>query len=168
MMPEFTICAKSEVKRVVKRFSATHLCTMLDVGDRQFTPPRIPRTHHLHLNFEDEEDAAKWAAPTLAHAETILNWGKTLPPDARVVVHCYAGMCRSTAVGIALWLQANGTHRLPEASAWLQSVRPQACPNLLLAAHFDQLFDLNGDLVTLCDQIGADSVNRWWKLNHPD
>jgi predicted protein tyrosine phosphatase len=167
-MPEFIICGKSEVKKTVKRFEATHLCTTLDVGERQFKPPRIPVGNHLHLNFEDEEDATKWSAPTLQHAEAILTWGSQLPVDARVVVHCFAGACRSTAVGIALWLQVNGVHRLQEAGVWLKSVRPQACPNLLLAAHFDQLFDLKGELVTLCDAIGADSVNRWWKLNHPD
>jgi predicted protein tyrosine phosphatase len=168
MMPEFTICAKSEVKKTVKRFEATHLCTMLDVGDHVFRPPRILPQNHLKLNFEDEEDPTKWAAPTLAHAETILAWGKTLPSDARVAVHCFAGMCRSTAAGIALWLQANGTDQLAEAGVWLQSVRPQACPNLLMAAHFDQILNLQGELVKLCDHIGAESVNRWWKLNHPD
>ena len=168
MMPEFTICGKSEVKKIVKRFEATHLCTMLDVGDRVFRPYRIPATNHLQLNFEDEEDPTKWAAPTLSHAETILNWGQALPSDARVVVHCFAGACRSTAAGIALWLQANGTHRLQEAGEWLKTDRPQACPNLLMAEYFDQILNLNGELVKLCDQIGTDSINRRWKLNNSD
>jgi predicted protein tyrosine phosphatase len=166
MMPEFTICGKSEVKKTVKQFAATHLLSTLDVGDRVFRPPRILPTHHLQLNFEDEEDPTKWAAPTLQHAQIILQWGSSLPVDARVCVHCWAGACRSTAIGIALWLQAHGVHRLQEAGEWLVTDRPRACPNMLLAAHFDQLLDLKGELVQLCDTIGTDSINRWWKLNH--
>ncbi len=167
-MPEFTICGKSEVKKTVKRFEATHLCTMLDVGDHVFKPPRILPQNHLKMNFDDEEDPSKLRAPTFEHALSILQWGTRLPEDARVVVHCFAGACRSTAAGIALWLQANGTHRLQEAGEWLKTDRPQACPNLLMAEYFDQILNLNGELVKLCDQIGTDSINRWWKLNNPD
>lgn len=166
-MPEFTVCGKSEVKKTVKRFGATHLITMLDVGDRIFRPPRIPAANHLVLNFEDEEDADKWAAPTIEHARCILEFGRRLPEDARVVVHCFAGACRSTSSALALWLQANGTDKLEEGAAWLQADRPQACPNMLLARHFDELLGMEGRLLKECDQIGADTMNRWWKENHP-
>lgn len=164
-MPEFTICGKSEVKKTAKRFSATHLVSTLDPGDRVFRPPRILPQNHLQLWFEDEEDPTLRDAPTLDHAQAILAWSEKLPPDARVVVHCFAGACRSTAVGIALWLQANGVHRLQEGADWLKEDRPKACPNMLLAAHFDQLLGLNGELISVCDQIGTDSITRWWKLN---
>lgn len=166
-MPEFTVCGKSEVKKTVKRFAATHLVTMLDVGDRVFRPPRIGAASHLQLNFEDEEDPTKWAAPTIDHARTILEFGRSLPGDARVVVHCFAGACRSTASALALWLQANGVDRLEEGAAWLRADRPQACPNLLLARYYDDILGMGGKLVEECDRIGADSANRWWKTNHP-
>lgn len=166
-MPEFTICAKSEVKKTVKRFSATHLISTLDQGDRVFRPPRIDAHNHLQLWFEDEEDPSRWDAPTFEHAQTIWAWSSQLPSDARVVVHCFAGACRSTAIGMALWLQHNGVHELAQAAEWLRSVRSQACPNLLLAAHFEKLLGLNGELVQVCEQIGVDTINRWWKLNNP-
>ena len=162
-MPEFTVCAKSEVKKTVKRFEATHLITMLDVGDHVFRPPRIHPQDHFRIFFDDEEDPAKLHAPTKEHAEAILDFGKRLPDDARVVVHCFAGACRSTASAIALWLQANGTDRLNDAVNWLITDRPKACPNLLLAKHFDELLGMDGRLIKACDDIGANSINRWWK-----
>jgi predicted protein tyrosine phosphatase len=165
-MPEFTICGKSEVKKTAKAFNATHLITMLDVGDKVFRPPRIIPSNHLRLNFDDEEDPAKLFAPTIDHAKAILSFGQNLPQNARVVVHCWAGACRSTASGLALWLQANGIHRLDDGVDWLKTNRPRACPNLLLAKHFDDIFGMKGRLVEVCDQIGADSINRWWKLNN--
>lgn len=166
-MPEFTVCGKSEVKRTAKRFDATHLVTMLDVGDRIFRPPRIPAANHFAIYFDDEEDPSKLYAPTMEHAEAILAHGRTLPTDARVVVHCFAGACRSTASALALWLQANGTHRLSEGVEWLKADRPRACPNMLLARYYDGILGMGGRLVGVCDEIGADSINRWWKTNRP-
>jgi predicted protein tyrosine phosphatase len=162
-MPEFTVCGKSEVKKTVKRFGATHLITMLDLGDRVFRPLRIQPRDHLALNFEDEEDPTKWGAPTIDHAQAILEFGAKLPEDARAVVHCFAGACRSTASAFALWLQANGRDRIDDGVAWLVADRPKACPNMLLAAHFDRLLGLDGRLVAACDTVGRDSVARWWK-----
>lgn len=164
-MPEFFVCAKSGVKKAVKRFEATHVLSTLDPGDRLFRPLRIQPQHHFQLWFEDQEDPAACYAPTLDHAQRILAWGQELLPDARVVVHCLAGACRSTAIGLALWLQSNGVDRLTEGEAWLLNHRPSACPNLLLAKYFDQLLGLDGALVTACDRIGADSINRLWKLD---
>jgi predicted protein tyrosine phosphatase len=163
-MPEFAICSKSEVKKTAKQFGATHLISTLDPGDRVFRPPRILGTHHLQLWFEDEEDPSKLDSPTLAHAETILSFGKRLTSDARCLIHCWAGQCRSTAVGLALWLQSNGTHQVDEAVAWLATVRPESCPNLLLASHFDQLLEMDGELVQVCEKIGTNSIKRRWEL----
>lgn len=162
-MPEFTVCSKSEVKKTVHRFEATHLISTLDPGDHVFKPPRILAWDHLKVPFEDEEDPTASNAPTLAHAQRILAFGEKLPQDARVVVHCFAGACRSTAVGLALWLQANGIDKIAEAKAWLADCRPRACPNMLLARHFDQLLNMNGAFITLCDEIGEDSITRWFK-----
>ena len=166
-MPEFTVCGKSEVKKTAKRFQATHLITMLDVGDRVFRPPRIPAANHFAIYFDDEEDPTKLHAPTREHAEAILAFGRRLPEDARVVVHCFAGACRSTASALALWLQANGTDKLEEGVAWLKADRPRACPNMLLAKYYDDILGMSGQLIRVCDEIGADSINRWWKLNNP-
>ena len=167
-MPEFTICSKSAVKKTVKQFGASHLLSTLDVGDKVFRPLRIQPQHHLRLNFDDEEDASKVNAPQLWHAQSILDWGAGLPPDARVVVHCVAGQCRSTAIGLALWMQANGWDKIDQGKAWLQECRPTACPNLLLAKFFDQLLNLNGEFVALCDLVGQEGIARWWKDNVPD
>jgi predicted protein tyrosine phosphatase len=164
-VPKFTVCGKSEVKKTSKRFAATHLITMLDVGDRIFRPFRIPPENHFAIYFDDEEDPGKLYAPTMEHAAAILAHGRTLPDDARVVVHCFAGACRSTASALALWLQANGTQRLEDGVAWLKEDRPRACPNMLLAKYYDEILGMGGKLVEACDVIGADSINRWWKTN---
>jgi predicted protein tyrosine phosphatase len=112
--------------------------------------------------MEDEETPSHPNAPTKEQAARILEWGKSLPDDACVVVHCYAGVSRSTASGLALWLQSNGTEHVAEAEAWLLAHRPRAVPNPLLAKHFDDLLGMNGEFVNLCERISEQSMRTWF------
>ena len=159
-MPEFRVCAKSEVGKTVQSFGATHLVTLLDPEDQVRRPSIIEPTNHLRLAFFDEEDLSAYRPPTPWHASAILDFGSRLPPDARVVVHCYAGMCRSTAAGLALWVQAHGGDCLEDGRAWLLGHRYRACPNRLLARYFDEQLKLAGRFLELCDDIGEDRVIR--------
>ena len=69
----------------------------------------------------------------------------------------------ATTVREALWLQAHGWEGFDEARAWLLGHRPRACPNMLLARHFDEIQGLNGKFVKLCDEIGEESIIRLMK-----
>lgn len=161
-MPEIIVCSKSEVPKVVEEFEATHLLSLLDPDSHIYRPSRIPAftSNWLLQLFEDEENPDHPSAPKLVHAERILEWGSLIPKDGKLVVHCHAGVCRSTAAAYALWLQANGKNKIAEGAEWLVGIRPRACPNLLLAQHFDDLLELNGEFVKACDKIGENSVKR--------
>ena len=163
-MPTFTVCPKSKVKQTVKKFDATHLVSMLDPGDHIYRPHRINPENWIIQFFEDEEKDDAFNAPTIDNAKTFLDFGSRLPNDAVVVVNCFAGVCRSSEVAMALWLQSNGTSKLNEVGEWIISVVPRACPNLLLAKHFDDIFELDGKFLTLCENIGKDSVKRTFQL----
>jgi predicted protein tyrosine phosphatase len=161
---DFTVCAKSKVKKTCKSFSATHLISTLDPGDRVFRPPSIDGKNHLQLWFEDEEDASKWSAPTIDHAQSILDFGSRIPDNSRVVVHCFAGICRSTSVAIALKLFSDKNFPLSSVEEWINSIRPNAVPNLLLAKHFDEILNFSGSLVGVCKQIGDNNTKKNFDL----
>jgi predicted protein tyrosine phosphatase len=147
----FTVCSKSQVHFLVKEINATHLITMLDPDDHIYKPNSILIEDHLFLKFEDEEDENHPRSPTIDHCRRILDFGKALPDDAITVVHCFAGMCRSTAAALALHVQRYGN--LNAARSWLAQDRPQAMPNMLMAQHFDKLLGMNGKFLQLCNEI---------------
>lgn len=153
----FTICSKNQVRSRVKQVDATHLITMLDVGDYIVTPSRIDPENHLKLAFDDEENRFALRAPTIDHCRKILEFGAALPDDAVTVVHCFAGMCRSTAAGLALWIQKNGKDTV-RARAWLAEDRPEAMPNMLMAQYFDDLLEMDGEFVRLCDEVSSHRI----------
>ena len=157
-MPEFFICNRAQVKQRVKSRGATHLLTLLDPVRPMWKPSAIPPENWLWLRFQDQESPQYHQAPAREHAEQILAWGKNLPDHARVLVHCEAGVSRSTASALALWVQAQGS--MQGARAWIDQERPIACPNMLLAEFFDNLLDLKGEFIALCDDIGATNIKR--------
>lgn len=152
----FTVCSKSQVYERVKKIDATHLITMLDPDDHMYKPVSIKQENHLFLKFEDEESDEHLLAPTMLHCQRILDFGEKLPDDAITVVHCFAGISRSTAAALALHVQRH--HDIDAARAWLAKDRPQAMPNMLMAQHFDKLLGMNGKFLQLCDQINSNRL----------
>jgi predicted protein tyrosine phosphatase len=152
----FTVCSKSQVQDRVSKVDATHVISMLDPDDHMYKPIGIRQEDHLFLKFEDCEFPDNPRAPRIEHCQRILDFGKQLPDDAVTVVHCFAGMCRSTTSALALHVQKHGD--LAAARAWLAEDRPQAMPNMLMAQHFDKLLGCNGKFVKLCDQINSHRI----------
>ena len=107
----------------------------------------------LELRFHDmiEDGIAGTLPPREEHVAELLAFGRDLmaepPPEAHLLVHCHAGVSRSTA-SMALVL-AQG---LPEAGAdrvfaEVLRIRPQAWPNLRIVEMGDALLRRNGALV---------------------
>jgi predicted protein tyrosine phosphatase len=107
----------------------------------------------LELRFHDviEEGIAGTLPPREEHVAELLALGRDLmaepPPEAHLLVHCHAGVSRSTA-SMALVL-AQG---LPDAGAdrvfaEVLRIRPQAWPNLRIVEIGDALLGRAGALV---------------------
>lgn len=138
-----TICRKNRVKDVARQFGATHILSFLDPGDRLVTPNGFPLAHHVTFNMSDTHDAREPYPPKLGHVEAVHDWFSSLPSDARVLVHCFQGVSRSTAM--TLGLLASGD--TPEAAATrLRQIRPEATPNRLIVALWDHYLQLEGRL----------------------
>lgn len=142
------VCAKNQVRKVVKRTSATHLISLLDPATRVVAPSRIVRGGHLSQVCFDTHDRAHFYVPQPRHIERISRWVTEQPEDARLVVHCVAGISRSTAVALAIAARTLG----PEgAAAWLRENRSEATPNRLITRYFDELEGWNGRLLAAAD-----------------
>lgn len=132
-----TICAKNQVRKTVKRFEATHLISLVDPHDRMPRPHRIERGNHLVMNFDDVADPDLPDAPQREHLVRAIQWAERLPETARLVVHCAAGVSRSTALSCAL---LRCSMREQDAMAYVLHVRPEAQPNALMMQYLEDMF----------------------------
>ena len=96
--------------------------------------------------FDDTIDG-RWA-PTEKDAEEIINTirEKDLHNiQKKVLVHCFAGISRSTATAICLLIMRDWT--IESAFNQIHIQRPRMWPNDALIRHFDNLLKLEGRLI---------------------
>lgn len=146
-----TICRKSEVYQVCKDQNITHIISTLDPGDRITAPHYIDG--HLLLTFDDIEFKGDKFSPMPEHVAEILEWSSQLKDEDRLLVHCWAGVSRSTALALAIWIQHHGKD-YEAAKKWLMEARPIACPNRLIAEYADQILGCDGELLRIAEEIG--------------
>jgi predicted protein tyrosine phosphatase len=108
--------------------------------------------HRTTLHFHDTiEPGPELVLPQRDHVETILGFGQHLFADAEhqhahLLVHCHAGISRSTAAMAILLAQARAGEDEDRVFARIQELRPQAWPNSLMIGFADELLGHEGRL----------------------
>lgn len=135
--PPLRLCVSSraEAHAAARLLGATAMLSALDPKQEIQRPPSVPEGRHLLLQFEDTDDAGRRHAPRKRHVAAALRFADSLGPTDALLVHCQAGISRSTALAYVLLAMAYGPGREAEALAALEAVRPVLLPNLLVVSH---------------------------------
>src|SRR6185295_3953560 len=99
---------------------------------------------HEVLCFHDIEDADQATAPQRHDVAAGLAFARR-HAGRRLLIHCFAGVSRSTAIAYAILIDRAG--EAADARGVLDqllAMRPQACPNRLMVRHADALLDRGG------------------------
>lgn len=139
------VCSKSEVALITGRVGATHVLSLLDPGDRPVLHLSTPLQNWLLINFDDTRNEFSANAPTEDDVIKFMEWAKKLPNDAILLVHCFAGVSRSTAAAMAILVQYYGKDKIDECIKMVHDVRPQACPNPIITQIADTYLGCNGE-----------------------
>lgn len=149
------VCPLSRLGETVERVNAERVVSLLADGTALIRPASIRPEHHLLLSMHDIVDAAPdMTLPGLDHVQRLiefaLDWNRSRP----TVVHCYAGISRSTA---AAYIMA--ATLLPNADEFvlaraLRRASPSATPNRRLVALADEVLGRNGRMVSAVEAIG--------------
>ena len=146
------VCSRTQVSQFQSRHGVTHVLSQLDPGKRPFLHPQR-RVNWLLQHFEDNLDADQPLSPTREHCEQFLSWAKDIPDDAVVLVHCEAGVSRSTASALCILVQSRGVDKIDECIQELLAVRPQACPNPIITKFCDEILGCGGELHTKAEAV---------------
>jgi predicted protein tyrosine phosphatase len=120
-----------------------------------------------HIEFFDDEVVNDTNDPymVLPYPEAIkrvLEFTKSLTPHDRLLVHCHAGISRSTAMAMAILCQ----HGLPpeDACSHIFKIRPESDPNTLVLQLADEILGLHGELVETAIRLYQLQADAFWKL----
>lgn len=126
--------------------AAHRIVSILDSNDPSPLALRSIAVPVLTLRFDDVIASPYGAAPTKAQIERLLEFDAAARDDERLVVHCTAGISRSTAA-LAVLLSARHPGRDDEIFAAIRQIRPRAWPNSLVVLLGDQVLGRRGALV---------------------
>jgi predicted protein tyrosine phosphatase len=145
---EILITDISKVAYNVRYNNVSHVLSLLRGRERNelIMPGDFPKENWLLLDMDDVINETAVFSPTREQVQHLLQWGNNLPENARLLVHCYAGISRSTAAALALKVQQIGKDNISQAINWLIEHRPQACPNPVITKYADEILDCRGDL----------------------
>ena len=154
--PRITICGIPELGEHCAA-GVTHVLSFL--GPNSPDPPELAEFaphRRLILRFHDViEPRPDHIAPTRGDVERLLIFGREVSetPGAHLLVHCRAGVSRSTATAALILIQANPEWRARAALDAVAAIRPRAWPNLLILEFGDAVLGRNGEIVAAAGAI---------------
>lgn len=151
----------STLSDVLAQTKAGYLLSLLSVDAESHATNHLPRDRCLHLYMNDiAEPREGLVAPSPAHVAQIIEFGLQWDRKTPMVVHCYAGISRSTAAAyvIAAALQPDKDEQ--DLADELRRLSPSATPNPLIVSHADLLLGRQGRMIEAIRRIGrgADAV----------
>jgi predicted protein tyrosine phosphatase len=159
---EISICGIDELAPFETR-GVTHLLSVLDPDyPEPVSLALLNPTHRLQLRFHDSIDARPGEILVqFDHVRQVLEFGRDLPVgEGHLLVHCHAGISRSTAFTVLLLAQALPDVSAAEIVAEIVRVRSRAWPNLRIIELGDELLGRRGRLVAAVRARHAEYARR--------
>jgi predicted protein tyrosine phosphatase len=154
-MPTLHVCSLARLHDTVTTTGASHIVTLINDTHLVRRPECVAEHCHLVVAVGDIVEAAEGQVlPGAEHVEELLafvrRWGRESP----LVIHCYAGISRSTAAAFVSAC-ALAPQRSEDAIAQaLRQASPTATPNRRIVAVADDILGRRGRMVDAVARIG--------------
>ena len=150
------VCSLARLHETVDSVGARHIVTLMRDTDKVVRPKSIVEANHLVLSMDDIAEAIDgYTLPGEAHVtrliEFVTGWDRAAP----MVVHCYAGISRSTAAAFTAACALNPKRDEAEIAQALRRASPIASPNVRIVALADAALGRNGRMVRAIEEIGV-------------
>ena len=100
------------------------------------------------------EEIDGFVAPSDSHIEQVLNFVRGWDRSAPLVVHCYAGISRSTASAFAAACMLNPHRDEISIARQIRAASPIASPNRLIVSLADKALGREGRMLRALDEMG--------------
>jgi len=149
------VCSLARLHDTVTDTGARHIVTLIKDVSLVRRPHSILETNHLLLDMDDISSPIDgYVLPGEEHVtklvEFVTQWDRTAP----LVVHCYAGISRSTAGAFITACALNPDRDERTIARLIRDASPTAQPNLRLVALADTLLGRKGRMVKAVDTLG--------------
>ena len=153
------VCSLAALPETVKATGASHVLTVMANVDQVMRPESVLAVNHLKVSMDDiTEQMDGFLAPSEAHIEKVLNFVRGWDRNAPMVVHCYAGISRSTASAFAAACMLNPHRDEISIAKQIRAASPIAQPNRLIVSLADRALGREGRMLRALDEMGPGSM----------
>src|SRR5665213_2787252 len=153
------VCSLAALPDTVRTTGASHILTvMANVGQVQ-RPESVLEANHLRVSMDDiNEPADGFVAPNDDHIMQVLTFVRSWDRKAPLVVHCYAGISRSTASAFTAACALNPHRDEASIARQIRAASPIASPNRLIVTLADKALGRDGRMLRALDEMGPGSL----------
>ena len=149
------VCSLSALPDVAARVRPHRVLSLVKLDTAPDRPEGVEARDHLHLDFNDiTEERDGLVAPSRAHVDAILDFAGGWDRERALLVHCWAGISRSTAAAVVVAAALRPDLPEDEIADRLRAASPTATPNIRLVGFADQALGREGRLTRAIRRIG--------------
>jgi predicted protein tyrosine phosphatase len=154
-LPMIHVCSLALLHDTVKATGARHVVTLLGIEDHVPLPDSVDPRDYLRLHMHDiSEPIEDQVPPDTAHVERLVSFVRRWDRIAPIVIHCYAGISRSTAAAFTTVCALNPQRDEADIAMALRRASPTAMPNARIVRLADQVLGRDGRMVAAVAAIG--------------
>lgn len=142
------VCSLADLHETVNNTGARHVVTLLGIEDHVPLPKAVHPRDYLRLHVHDiSEPIEGQVTPDTRHIEQLLDFTRRWNRSAPMVIHCYAGISRSTAAAFTTVCALNPHRDEAEIAMSLRRASPTAMPNARIVRLADEFLGRGGRMV---------------------
>jgi predicted protein tyrosine phosphatase len=154
-MPTLHVCPLSRLHETVAETRASHVVSLMGAGAEIERPATIAAERHLFVGVSDiVEPLEGYVLPATEHIEQLLAFVRAWGRESPLVLHCWAGISRSTAAAYIAACALAPDHDETTIAAALRQASPSATPNARFIALADDILNRRGRMVDAIRAIG--------------
>jgi predicted protein tyrosine phosphatase len=153
------VCSLAALPDTVKATGASHILTIMAKVEQVRRPESVLEANHLKVQVDDiTEPMDGFVAPTDLHVDQVLTFVRNWDRRAPMVVHCYAGISRSTASAFAAVCALNPHRDEISIARQIRAASPIASPNRLIVSLADKALGRKGRMLRALDEMGPGNM----------
>ena len=149
------VCSLARLHATVEQTGARRIVTLMRDVEMVRRPPGIEHADHLLLRLDDiSEPIDGYTVPGEEHIAELLTFVRSWDRAAPLVIHCYAGVSRSTAGAFVSACALNPRRAETEIARDIRRLSPTATPNIRIVKLADRMLGRGGRMVAAIEAIG--------------
>jgi predicted protein tyrosine phosphatase len=149
------VCSLARLHDTVAQVGASHIVTLLRLINRVERPATIAELNHLILGMDDIPTPMDgYVHPAEDHVHDLIKFVQGWDRRAPLVMHCYAGISRSTAAAFISACALNPGRAEVSIARAIRNSSATAMPNVMLVSHADRILGRNGRMMAAVEALG--------------